>query len=185
MSRWYRIGYGPGPWRPQRARAAARVERALWRLPNPWRRRPVDYLDAITGHDTGWWVRRCQDEIAATWVTDPNDPDHGVVTYEWLQTIINEVTRAYGETAKGRGDGNIGAATAIALVLGAWSLRVARAKDFDPRRPLEIRRSAYGGWLRVAAAFTALTYDESYDPEAFDQPWENPHHPDATDGDFV
>ncbi len=77
-------------------------------------------------------------------------------------------------------------AATLAVAAGTWACRIQRAKALDPRRPAALRREAYRQWLWLSHALSAITFDESRDPEMFpDQPWESPYLPDATDGEFV
>lgn len=147
------------------------------------RRVPVDWLDHYTGRPASWWVLLVQERINATWRENPENPDHPISqpTVDWMPAIADEVRYR----ARAHGDENISSAMILGLVLTTWALRISRAKAFDPHRPLELRQLGYAGWVRYCAALNQAQVDESADPAMFEQPWESPWLPDATDGDFV
>jgi hypothetical protein len=153
-----------------------------------WRRKrpPYNYLRSRTGMDEAEWVRWIQDRISSTWQPNPDDPKHPISwpADDWIIPLVEEVERRVLERMSG-GDENIGIAQLLALILATWGGRIARAKSMDPHRPVELRQRAYTSWLRFVLHMQATLVDEARDPEYFEQPWESPYLPEATDGDFV
>jgi hypothetical protein len=175
-----RLLHRPGPWRKQRAELAVRIARLRHRiLPRPCR----DELEAMTGRDAIWWTLFVQAVIADAFRDNPKDPDHPVCDpAEWLNEVLQELAD---RRPKAYGDENMWLARALSLVLATWDARISRAKAFDPRRPVALRRQAYNSYLRFGHALAAVTLDERGDFEMFDQPWESPYDPEATDGSFI
>ena len=146
--------------------------------------KPTDWLSASTGHDARWWVAKIQGFIVKH--TKPTkDPWHGrTATRRAMADLMREVERTRPKT--GRYDENMRMASVLSLVLATWYLRVHRAKSYDPRRPVKLRKAAYFNRLGYAAAFFLAIEDESLDQEHFPgQKWETPFDPYPTDGYFV
>jgi hypothetical protein len=156
-----------------------------WRF---WRRRPppYDWLRVRTGMDGTEWVLWIQEQISTSWQPNPDDPKHPISwpAADWQIPLVEEVERRVLERTRG-GDENIGTAQVLAMILATWSARIARAKAMDPHRPVSLRRQAYRAFMAFVSELHYRVTDESADAAMFDQPWENPHLPEATDGDFV
>lgn len=145
-----------------------------------------DYLEAMTGHGADWWVAFVQRRIGETWTPNPDDPDHPISDpRDWLHDVVDEVCAGMARVRTGPYDENIGAALVLSAVAGTWGSRCAHAKTQDPRRPVALRQDAYRRWLAHVGAIAQVLVDASSDPDFFDQPWETPFAPDATDGSFV
>ena len=147
--------------------------------------KPSDWLAAITGHDGRWWVARVQSFVTKH-ARPTRDPKHKTAEPE---KIIADLTREIMKAAKKTnrvGDGNMLAACALSLILATWYLRLSRAKSYDPRRPVRLRKAAYFSRLNYAAALFLAMEDESFDQGHFPgQNWETPFDPRTTDGYFI
>lgn len=132
------------------------------------------------------WVLWIQRQINTTWRPNPAATAHPISypAEDWIQPLTEEVQERVLERCRG-GDENIGIAMVVSYILATWAGRIARAKSFDPRRPVELRKGAYAAWLAWVRRMNETLVDESLDPSFFEQPWESPFLPDATDGDFV
>lgn len=82
-------------------------------------------------------------------------------------------------------DGNMRMAATLSYVLGFWYSRLHRAKCYDPRRPVRLRKAAYFQRYSWALAMFNALLDESDDCDMFKQKWETPFDPFPTDGYFV
>lgn len=153
----------------------------------PKRKKPIklqDWLCEVTGHDRKWWVARVQGLI--TKHSKPTkDPHHAeTATANVITDLTRDLQRLWDGT--GRFDGNMRTVAVLSIVLATWYLRVHRAKIYDPRRPVKLRRSAYYQRLSYAMAMFKAIEDESLDAEMFPgQNWEFPFSDHATDGYFI
>ena len=153
-------------------------------------------LIGYTGLDSEAWVGLVQDLIAVYFKLEPDNP-HPVCDAQWLQMLVREVDerhrawmsrpRRFERFRKPRPpyDENISRAFILATILSTWAVRLSRAKAHDSRRPLELRRQALANNRRLVAALHDAIYDETQDADYFDLPWQYPHAPDATSGEFV
>jgi hypothetical protein len=165
------------------ARGLARLSHAAAAQPAP-----IDWIDYYTGAPAGWWIAEIQATIQQTWKPNPDDPDHPIQespARDWIGPLAELVEQAIRDHGRLQGDENIAGAFVTALILTTWATRIARAKAFDPHRPIELRQLGYRHWMRMLAALQEATVDESRDQDFFDQPWESPFLADATDGGFV
>lgn len=145
----------------------------------------------LTGGDTVFWVGRVQALIGAAgdWANELH-PECDVG--KWVRELAGEVDAAILEAKPNREeyDENMAAATALAIVLARWAVRIQRAKAFDPSRPIELRRRGLAAATVKARALEDAAYLPDQ-PEPVDtlyfpgQQWEDPFDRDATDGDFV
>lgn len=148
-------------------------------------------LIELTGHDTTYWVHSIQRAIAraGAWETEIH-PECDVA--KWVGELAAEVDAAILAEKPNRSsyDENMAAATVLAIILARWSVRIQRAKAFNPNRPIKLRRLGLAAAARkeIALVDAALLPDEpdeqdrAYFPQ---QDWDDPHHPDARDGTFV
>lgn len=148
------------------------------------REKPIDWLSASTGYDGKWWVAKVQ-ALIVKHSRPTKDPWHGTTeTARMLSDLVREVERT--APKEGRFDENMRAASVLSLALATWYLRVHRAKSYDPRRPVKLRKAAYFNRLGYATALFLAMEDESLDQEHFPgQRWETPFDPYPTDGYFV
>jgi hypothetical protein len=113
------------------------------------------------------------------------DPDHGETqVLKW----VADVAKAVQDTApqRGRYDGNMREAMVLSLVLALWFSRVQRAKAYDPRRPVWVRRAALARWREFWREMLDAAVNEVDDPEVFSgQHWDPPWSPHAHDGVFL
>ena len=143
-----------------------------------------DWLQALTGKAGPWWIDRVQTLIGKH-SRRTKDPKHDRTDpRKWLGDLTQEVVRR--APKRGRYDENMRTACILAMVLSLWYTRVHRAKIYDPRRPVELRKQAYFTRQVFTEAMFHIMTDESQDPTYFPgQQWETPFHPYPTDGVFV
>ncbi len=146
--------------------------------------KPIDWLAATTGHDGRWWVAKIQ-ALITKHSRPTKDPRHGrTMTGKMIADLVREIEKT--APTKYAFDGNMRMANILSLVLATWYLRVHRAKSYDPRRPVALRKQAYFSRLGYAMALFRAIEDESQDQEHFPgQRWETPFDPYPTDGYFV
>ena len=152
----------------------------------PKRHRQTTWIEDLSGKDRKWWVAKVQTLIKRHSRPTKN-PWHGTTD---SSLVIRDLAREVGRHAmpkKGPAyDGNMRMAAILSYVLALWFFRIARAKSYDPRRPVKHRKAAYLGQLKFATAMFHAIVDESEDPEFFPgQKWESPFDPYPTDGYFV
>lgn len=143
------------------------------------------YLTRYTGFSTVYWMKRVQDliQLSGDWHHEIH-PECDVP--KWMDELTTEVFEQIKLNAGTRPyDENIAVAGCMAIILSCWSVRIARAKAHDPRRPLKLRRRALKRVTHLAAAIHDALFDEQGDHYYFEQPWEYPYMEGATDGDFV
>ena len=147
--------------------------------------KPSDWLAAITGNDGKWWVARVQ-SLVTKHARPTRDPRHKTAEPEKIVAdLVREIMKAARRTNR-VGDGNMLAACALSLILATWFLRLSRAKSYDPRRPVALRKQAYFSRLGYATALFRAIEDESQDQEHFPgQNWETPFSDHPTDGYFI
>lgn len=110
---------------------------------------------------------------------------HSRNDWTWLVSVIAEVVKSMPNDGVPR-DPNMFVARRLGLVLLTWFVRVSRAKCFDPKRPLRLRKKAYGLWLENLAGITGLLMDDRDDPVVWSgQAWDNPFGKKAKGGKFV
>lgn len=146
--------------------------------------KPTDWLSASTGHDGKWWVAKIQ-ALITKHSRPTRDPWHGTTkTAHMVADLVREIEKV--SPKKVRYEVNMHMASVLSLALATWYLRVHRAKSYDPRRPVKLRKAAYFQRLGYAAALFLAMEDESQDQEHFPgQNWETPFDPCPTDGYFV
>ena len=139
----------------------------------------------MTGKPKSWWVAATQ-ALITKHSRPTKDPRHGQTRTGMVVAELVALVEKTSFRKKERFDGNMRMAAVLSYVLALWYLRVHRAKSYDPRRPVALRRGAY--WSRMGylnALFLAIT-DESEDQLYFPgQRWETPFDPYPTDGYFV
>lgn len=146
-----------------------------------------DLLIRSTGEGCQYWM----DFIGAAIPkhTRPSDnPLHGSTESNlWLRDLADEVfarMKPYHDLAKM--DENIIVSSLVSLILTLWSCRVRRAKSYDPRRPLDVRRAMTGRLYDYHHALLDCIVNEASDHHYFPaQEWDPPFAPGAKDGDFV
>lgn len=103
---------------------------------------------------------------------------------KWLTRVARDVHR--NAPKSGLYDGNMRAALVMGYVLLYWVVRCQRAKAYDPRRPVKLRRKAMERWINMAAAVSVMFTDERQDANIFPgQKWDPPFSPFAVNGDFI
>lgn len=144
------------------------------------------YLKQYTGYDSNTWVRTVQTLIqdSGDWRNETH-PECDV--RKWMRELTQMVNDAVVDHATDDEsyDENIRIGSCLAVILTCWSVRIARAKTHDPRRPVKLRKKSAKRVRRMAAAIHDAVFDETQDADYFDQPWEYPYMDNATDGDFV
>ena len=149
------------------------------------------HLVELTGDDSIYWIGRVQALILAAgdWENEIHPQcDVGM----WVGALAHELDAAILATKPDRDEyaENMAAATALAIVLARWAIRIQRAKAFDPNRPIEARRKGHAAALLKSRAIAdAAWLDDEPDPlDALyfpGQRWDDPHGPHATDGTFT
>ena len=163
---------------------AAKKRKLIRRRKKAKQTKPTDWLSTSTGHDGKWWVARVQ-ALITRHSRPTKDPWHSrTMTRSMIADLVREIEKT--APSKGRFDGNMRMASVLSTVLATWCLRLSRAKSYDPRRPVKLRKLAYFQRLSYAAALFMAIEDESLDQEHFPgQNWETPFDPRTTDGYFV
>lgn len=112
------------------------------------------------------------------------DPKHDSTDpQKWMAELTKDIMKS---GLMGQYDENMRTASIMAVVLTLWYTRVHRAKIYDPRRPVEVRKRAYFVRQSFRENMFRMMTDESKDPTLFPgQQWETPFHPYPTDGVFV
>lgn len=98
-----------------------------------------------------------------------------------MADLAKEVFRAIKPNCNSGTDENIYLAKVLGLILVLWSVRIARAKGYDPRRELSGRRSIITATMpKYAASVISCLVDQSMDAAWFpDQEWDDPCSPNA------
>jgi hypothetical protein len=147
-----------------------------------------DEIKHLTGKSLEFWIWLIQEGIKNTWKPNPDDPAHPIQespAEDWIIPFTRRVEHYIGKQERVRGDENIATAYVVSAILQVWAIRIARAKAFDPNRPVELRQSAYRRHREMVCWTISRAIDESKDFDFFPQEYENPFHPDATDGEFI
>ncbi len=123
--------------------------------------------------------------LIADWSRPTKDPKHDTADVRsWIWLLAKDVVTSFPK--RGKFDENMRAAAVLSLILATWFLRVKRAKCWDPRRPIRLRKQAYQQWLQYAQALALAVADERIDPVVFaGQKWDSPFAPGAKDGTFI
>jgi len=146
--------------------------------------RDTSLLKHMTKRSRIAWLQYVNGVIAAHSTMRTSDPDHGASNaLAWTADLMREIHASHPK--KGTFDGNMRQAAIAALVFALWYSRVQRAKAYDPRRPVVLRRAALATWRKFwHAMFDAAVY-EGEDAEVFSgQHWDPPWSPHAVDGVF-
>ena len=148
-------------------------------------RKAASWLAQATGRSDIAWVAWVQEAIRRA-SRPSKDPRHDMTNAnKWLEDLTRLVVQEVRKTP-GYFDGNVQSAAIVAHVLLLWTLRVWRAKAFDPRRPFVRRQASYRAWRKFCLSLNQAMLDEEFDPTHFpEQEWENPFLSDATDGTYV
>ena len=142
------------------------------------------WVGAVTGKDRKYWVALVQ-KLIAKHSRPTKDPWHGVTaTAKVIEALVKEIVKTYPKQE--RFDENMRMAAVLSYILATWYARVHRAKSYDPRRPVRLRKDAFMSRQRWAVAMFQTVIDESEDAEMFPgQKWETPWDPNPTDGFFT
>lgn len=83
-------------------------------------------------------------------------------------------------------DGNIILSSLVGTILVLFACRITRAKSYDGRRPVEIRKKMMHSLCQTHHALFDIFVNESRD-HIFcpSQGWDPPFSPDAQDGEYV
>jgi hypothetical protein len=110
---------------------------------------------------------------------------HGTTdTKKWIDDLYWLIWR---KRPKGKAyDENMYLAAAMGYVLVLWYTRIQRAKAYDPRRPIEIRKGAIDRIPHYLSSLVHDLLDDSIDAHTLaGQDFEPPYGRNATDGKFV
>jgi len=110
---------------------------------------------------------------------------HGMTNAQaWVRDLVAEVHASRPRT--GMYDGNMWLAGQTALILAHWYFRLHRAKCYDPRRPVAMRKEALKQRTTYAVRMFLAICDESQDAALLPgQHWDDPGSPHAVDGVFL
>ena len=142
-------------------------------------KKPKTWLQTQTGKTDRWWLKRVGDLIAANsnHVTRVSD------VAAWSKLLVEEVVERT-EVPPGS-DGNMLHASVLGYLLTKWFVRLVRAKSYDPRRPVKVRRLMMRRLAGYCQEVTGFMVDESEDCVHFPkQKWDPPFAPGAKDGRF-
>jgi hypothetical protein len=142
------------------------------------------FLLAETGRTSQFWIGLIQNLIQefSEVVDDPKHPETDVEA--WISTLTKKLVDVLPEDKNY--DENIRVARELGLLLVLWSVRISRAKAYDPNRPAELRLRALAGLRNYVAALQDAIHDETMDDLYFNgQDWNPPYGPSVREGDFV
>ncbi len=132
-------------------------------------------LKKWTGQGAQYWFDRIGALIARTakpvkgYAVSTCDPA------QWVGELAREICKAAHPKIPTAADENITAARLLSLLLAGWFARIARAKAYDPRRPVKVRRQVMGRLQDYSEALLGVLTDESMDPSLFPaQEWDVP-----------
>lgn len=109
---------------------------------------------------------------------------HSQNTMSWIAEVISAIVAEFPK--KGMYDPNMRLAARLGTILLVWYTRIHRAKTFDSRRPVKIRKESYESWIaNVSYILTALLDDRTDAAVWGNQPWVNPYLKGAKGGKFV
>ena len=142
------------------------------------------WLEERTGKSFFYWSNRIGILISKH-AYKGKDPIHSEVDIEdWMGDLSKELEKRMGPS--GRYDGNMRYASALGMILTGWFVRLIRAKCYDPRRPVKIRRQMMNRRTAYLQELMKLIVDESQDPKMFPkQKWDVPHSKEAKNGSYV
>ncbi len=129
-------------------------------------------------------------ELIAKYSTPPRAKGkfkgHGTTNImKWLIELIKIVWKQRPKD-KGKHDENMYITSHLGYILSTWYARVQRAKCFDPRRPVEVRKEAYKKYQNFVQTLMLGVASDEFDITIFpDQEWDNPFSPDAKNGTFI
>ncbi len=140
-----------------------------------------------TGYDAHWWMCLIGKYIGKHSRPSEN-PLHGFTESNlWLRDLADEIwtnVKLHHDLTKI--DENILCSKLMSLILTVWTCRIIRAKAYDPRRPIALRRIMLERANKYHHALLDCMVDES-DDQLFcpEQDWETPYKQDAMDGTYV
>ena len=135
----------------------------------------MNVLETILQKGTGKGSQYWMDWIGNT-ILSYTDDKRTTQSNLWLHDLADEVFAEVKERFDLiQVDENIITSTLASLILTLWSCRVRRAKAYDPRRPLDARKTMMEGLLQYHASLLECMVDESKDAEYFPaQEWQPP-----------
>lgn len=135
-----------------------------------------------TGETADWWMNFIGERVVAH-TDDKRSTDSGAWLKDVADALWGRVKPRYDLTVM---DENIICSSLASLIYTLWSCRIRRAKSYDPRRPLEVRKGMMGRLLGYQHALLDYMTDESRDHVYFPaQEWGPPFAPNAKEGGFV
>jgi hypothetical protein len=101
--------------------------------------------------------------------------------HKWVAELGREVSRRVRLRSAPTQDENLGVSLVLGLILSLFGIRIVRAKCYDPRRPVRVRRQVLNkSLLRYQTALLEVLVDESQDAKYFPkQEWDSPNSPTA------
>ena len=146
-----------------------------------------DALRKLTSHDSVYWVA-CVQSLITKHSKPTKDPNHSETdSGAMLRELSDYVWSAILATVDLKTtDENMSSAQAMSLVLTLWTCRIRRAKAYDPRRPVELRKKAMERLSLYHHSLLECMMNEANDANYFPgQEWDCPYSPNAKNGDFV
>lgn len=133
------------------------------------------FLKAWTGRDSRFWMNYIGQVISRNvksikgYNLQSGDPR------KWMTEVVLKVGLCTIARCQPEADENLAAARVVSLILTLWFYRVARAKCYDPRRPVKGRRESLKRLVEYNHLLADCLVDESRDGEFFpEQEWDMP-----------
>lgn len=93
----------------------------------------------------------------------------------WMCELTNEIVPLIYKNAPSGSDENLAATRILSLLYTLWFYRLCRAKAYDCRRPVEVRKQIMERLEEYSAVLFGCLIDESFDSKFFpSQEWESP-----------
>lgn len=97
-------------------------------------------------------------------------------TAGWLVAFTKVISKEVEKRTPTHYDENIAVAKVLSVLLTLWVYRISRAKAYDPRRPIKVRKQAIDRTSQYALLLMQIVTDESVDPVYFPvQEWDPPY----------
>ncbi len=144
------------------------------------------WLKSETGYGSVYWldyvgqrIKKHSKPVKGS-VHDTTDPE------KWLKDLVHYFWGIMKTKDWQVRDENLACAATLSMILCLWFSRCARAKSYDKRRPIKLRKKAQERLITYWKAMLECFVDESRDPLMFpSQEWESPYDPNATNGTYV
>lgn len=145
------------------------------------------WLKSRTGKDFRWWNLFVGNAIARHARKTKKSVHDEVDVPDWMGDFTEELDRRVSRLLpSNKYDNNMAFAASASYVLMRWFVRLARAKSYDPRRPVKVRRKMMGRLTEYCREVVGFMVDESGDADNYPkQEWDPPFAPGAKDGKYT